>query len=55
MNPDHDPGDTTGGWYSIFLHSPLNAEIRPEFPDITPIAVRMPLLSSQPGPGVNAP
>ncbi|MGB9691503.1 MAG: DUF11 domain-containing protein, partial [Candidatus Sumerlaeaceae bacterium] len=55
QNPDREPGDTAGGWYTLLIHSPLNADIRPEYDPSDPIEMRMPNLSSQPGPGVNAP
>ena len=54
LNPDKDAGEA-GGWYTLVMHSPLDAEIRPEFPDGTPLATRMPNLSAQPGPGVGSP
>jgi hypothetical protein len=54
QNPDKYTTDTAGGWYSMVLHTPLSADIRPEFAPGTPISTRMPNLSAQPGPGVNA-
>ncbi|MCX7963895.1 MAG: hypothetical protein N2644_05385 [Candidatus Sumerlaea chitinivorans] len=54
LNPDRAPGDTTGGWYTLLFHSPLNPDIRPEFAPGTPVETRMPGLAAQPGPGVNA-
>ncbi|MBX7244777.1 MAG: fibronectin type III domain-containing protein [Candidatus Sumerlaeaceae bacterium] len=54
QNPDKETADTTGGWYTLFIHSPLDPAVRPEFPQGTPLSASMPLLSSQPGPGVNA-
>jgi hypothetical protein len=37
------------------MNTPLSNDIRPEFPDGTPLSVRMPNLSAEPGPGVSAP
>jgi uncharacterized repeat protein (TIGR01451 family) len=54
LNPDRRVGQTNGGWYNLIIHSPLNRSIRPEFPPAVPLTTRMPLLTSQPGPGVNA-
>ena len=54
LNPDKDAGEA-GGWYTLVMHSPLDAEIRPDFPDGTPLATRMPNLTAQPGPGVGSP
>ncbi|MCX7719547.1 MAG: hypothetical protein N2111_14250 [Candidatus Sumerlaeaceae bacterium] len=54
LNPDRESGDLSGGWYSMVFHTPLSADIRPEFPPGTPISTRMPNLAGQPGPGVNA-
>jgi hypothetical protein len=51
QNPDRAPGDTLGGWYTMHMHSPLNAAIRPEFAPGTPLEMRMPCLSAEPGPG----
>lgn len=52
MNPDRVANEN-GGWYTVMFHSPLQTEIRPEFPDGTPIGQRMPNIAGQPGPGVN--
>ncbi|AXA34789.1 Cell surface protein [Candidatus Sumerlaea chitinivorans] len=54
QNPDRAPSETVGGWYTLLMHSPLNADIRPEYASGTPLEVRMPGLTSEPGPGVNA-
>ena len=54
QNPDKDASEA-GGWYTLVMHSPLDADIRPEFPAGTPLATRMPNLSAQPGPGVGSP
>ncbi len=55
LNPDREPGEATGGWYTLLIQSPLRAEIRPEYALGTPVSDRMPNLSGQPGPGVDAP
>ncbi|MCX7717630.1 MAG: family 10 glycosylhydrolase [Candidatus Sumerlaeaceae bacterium] len=52
-NPDRT-GSESGGWYTMIVHTPLSPEIRPEFSDGTPITTRMPNISAQAGPGVNA-
>lgn len=54
MNPDQRTPGENGGWYTTLFHVPLDPAIRPEFPSDAPLAVRMPLLTSQPGPGENA-
>ena len=46
------PGES-GGWYTIIMASPLNVDIRPEFPG-QPLATRMPVLTAEPGPGENS-
>jgi len=51
-NPDKI-GAEFGGWYTLLTHSPLNIDIRPDVSGL--LSSRMPNLSSQPGPGVNAP
>ncbi|MCX7718285.1 MAG: hypothetical protein N2111_07780 [Candidatus Sumerlaeaceae bacterium] len=48
-------GTEHGGWYTLLMHTPLSLEIRPEYPPGTPLQVRMPLISSEPGPNVDAP
>jgi|GEM_PF-1097221 len=53
LNPDK-VGDENGGWYTLIFHSPLDERIRPEFPEGTPVSVRMPTLSAEPGNGVDA-
>jgi len=54
LNPDHEPGESNGGWYTLIVHSPLSNDIRPEYDASDPIEMRMPHLSAEPGPGVNA-
>ena len=49
-NPEKN-GNPNGGWYTMIFHSPLNVDIRPEFAPGDGIAVRMPNLAGQPGPG----
>ena len=41
-----------GGWYAMFMHSPMSVDIRPDVAGI--LSDRMPNLSAQPGPGVNS-
>jgi hypothetical protein len=48
-------GTEHGGWYTLLMHTPLSPEIRPEYPPETPLQARMPLISSEPGPNVDAP
>jgi hypothetical protein len=54
-NPERDPLAPNGGWYTLVLTTPFQRDIRPEFPESADIAVRMPNLGSEPGPGVDAP
>jgi hypothetical protein len=54
LNPDKRKPDEPGGWYTLIMHSPMNADIRGEPPG-TPVATVMPNISAQPGPYVNAP
>ena len=51
LNPDKIASEN-GGWYTMVFHSPLNGDIRPESGGT--LGLRMPNLSTQPGPGVNA-
>jgi GH43 family beta-xylosidase len=53
LNPDKN-GAENGGWYTMMFHSPMNADIRPEFEPGTPLSVRMPRITAQPGPGVDS-
>ena len=53
-NPDRSPTGEPGGWYTMIVHTPLSADIRPEFAAGIPLATRMPGITAQPGPGVNA-
>ena len=55
LNPDRNPGDTCGGWYTLHMYTPMSAEIRPEFSVGAPLDVRMPATCAEPGPGVDAP
>ena len=55
QNPDRYTTDTAGGWYTLIMHTPLSADIRPDFATGTPIETRMPALAAEPGPGVNSP
>jgi hypothetical protein len=43
--------DENGGWYTVLMNSPMNADIRPEFAPGTPLSTRMPIISAMPGPG----
>ncbi|MCX7719333.1 MAG: right-handed parallel beta-helix repeat-containing protein [Candidatus Sumerlaeaceae bacterium] len=54
MNPESQ-GINNGGWYNLMLHTPMSADIRPEFPAGTRLTVSMPNISGQPAPGVNSP
>jgi hypothetical protein len=54
-NPDRRPGVNNGGWYSLLMVTPFQTDIRPEFSSGTSLADRMPGLTAQPGPGVDAP
>lgn len=55
LNPDKRTPGEPGGWYTVLMHSPLSPDIRADFPSDTPLAVSMPNLSSQDGPGVATP
>ncbi|MCX7718193.1 MAG: fibronectin type III domain-containing protein [Candidatus Sumerlaeaceae bacterium] len=52
QNPDKI-GSENGGWYTLMMHTPLSLDIRGD--GTGNLAARMPILSSEPGPGVNAP
>ena len=54
LNPDRYTTDTQGGWYTLLMYTPMSADIRSEFAAGTPLAVRMPGICGQPGPGVDA-
>jgi hypothetical protein len=54
-NPEDNGFFGTTGWYSIILHSPMNADIRGDFAPGTPLSVRMPNITAQSGPGVALP
>ena len=54
QNPDQQTPGEDGGWYTMLMHTPMSADIRPEFPSGTPLATRMPNIAAQAGPGVNA-
>ena len=55
QNPDRNTTDTAGGWYTLLMYTPMSVDVRPEFPDGTPLSTRMPVLTAQPGPGIDAP
>lgn len=42
-----------GGWYSLLFQSPMNKEIRSDFPPGTSLATSMPHISKQDPPGVD--
>lgn len=52
LNPDKNPGDTAGGWYTMIFHTPMSLDIRPEVSG--DLSARMPNISAEPGPGQNA-
>ena len=54
LNPDKN-GTENGGWYTLLMYTPMSRDIRPEFPPGTPLAIRMPNICAQPGPGVDLP
>jgi hypothetical protein len=54
QNPDRYTTDTQGGWYTLLMYTPMDEQIRPEYPADTPLSDRMPILASEPGPGVDA-
>lgn len=49
LNPDKINSEN-GGWYTILMNTPMDLDIRPD----TGSACRMPNITSQPGPGVDA-
>ena len=53
-NPDRAVTGEAGGWYTMIVHTPLSADIRPEFAPGTPVTTRMPAIAAQPGPFVNS-
>jgi hypothetical protein len=54
MNPDRN-GTENGGWYTLIMTSPMSADIRPEYGPDVPLGTRMPNITAEPGPGVDAP
>ena len=54
LNPDKVSNEN-GGWYTLLMWTPMDPDIRPEYPAGTPLSVRMPAIVAQPGPGENAP
>jgi hypothetical protein len=53
-NPDND-GFAARGWFSLIMHTPISVDIRGDFAPGTPMEVRMPGITAQPGPGVASP
>ena len=51
LNPDKD-GSEAGGWYTMVIHSPIDPDVRAD--KTGTVNQRMPLLTAEPGPGVNA-
>lgn len=51
LNPDKIDVEQ-GGWYRMIVQSPMSYDIRADI--LGPLTTRMPLLSAEPGPGVNA-
>lgn len=54
LNSDQRTPGEAGGWYTAIINTPMAEDIRPEFSAGTPVSTRMPRISAQPGPGVNA-
>lgn len=52
LNPDKNPQDTAGGWYTLLLHTPMSLDIRAD--GAGDLAARMPNISAEPGSGVNS-
>ncbi len=50
-NPDKIASEN-GGWYTLLFHTPMSLDIRPDASG--DLAARMPYISAEPGPGVNA-
>lgn len=56
MNPDIDPGDVNGGWYTILFNSPMSRAIRADFGlSDRALFITMPNISVEPGPNQNSP
>ena len=54
-NPDRRTPGEPGGWYTLYVRSPLDRAIRTDKGGAaTPLSVSMPVLSAEPGPGVEA-
>ena len=52
LNPDKNTGETTGGWYTMIVHTPMSLDIRSD--KTGDLSARMPNISAEPGPGVNS-
>jgi hypothetical protein len=53
LNPVQRTPGSNGGWYTMVMHSPLNREIRGDFPNRPPLTTSMPNLATQDAPGQN--
>lgn len=51
QNPDKLTPAENGGWFTSIMHSPLNKDIRPEFPANATIEQRMPNIAAMPATG----
>ncbi len=49
LNPEKN-GSENGGWYTMLMHTPMDKDIRGDFPGTAPLGVRMPNIVGQPGP-----
>jgi hypothetical protein len=52
LNPDKMGAETNGGWYTLVFHTPMSLDIRAD--GTGDLAARMPNITAEPGPGVNA-
>lgn len=51
-NPDKMGSEANGGWYTMIFHTPMSLDIRAD--GTGDLAARMPNITAEPGPGVNA-
>lgn len=54
LNPDKEPGDTNGGWYTVIQNTPMSMDIAADRSGAT-LADRMPLISAFPERGLENP